>query len=117
MTHIFDFLLQIYDSICCSEYSLDQIIQIFKLEAGIPVYSVQKESTQYCPTDNKCCPQNRDFGNLVSHHVTRLKMGFHLTYLTEGGVMTKIHSPAGLSFLYPVKIGAPPSEKVCWSFR
>ena len=26
--------------------------------------------------------------------------------------MTKIHSPAGLSFLSPVKIGAPPSEKV-----
>ena len=33
MTLIFDFWLQIYDSLCCSESSLDQIIQIFKLEA------------------------------------------------------------------------------------
>ena len=49
---------------------------------------------------------------LVSLHVTCLKMGFLLTYLTEGGVMTKIHSPAGFSFLSPVKIGARPSEKV-----
>ena len=51
MTLIFDFWLQIYDSLCCSESSLDQIIQIFKLEAEIHVHSVQKESTQYCPTD------------------------------------------------------------------
>ena len=57
-------------------------------------------------------PQNRDFENLVSLHVTCLKMGFLLTYLTEGGVMTKILSPAGFPFLSPVKIGAPPSEKV-----
>ena len=35
----------------CSESSLDQIIQIFKLEARIHVYLVQKECTQYCPTD------------------------------------------------------------------
>ena len=58
-----------------------------------------------------CCPQNRDFENLVSLHVTRLKTGFLLTCLTEGGVMTKIHSSAGLSFLSPVKIGAPPKKK------
>ena len=50
--------------------------------------------------------------NLISLHVTRLKTGLFLTYLTEGGVMTKLHSPAGLFFLSPVKIGAPPSEKV-----
>ena len=84
MTHIFDFWLQTYDSLCCSESSLDQIIQIFKLEAGIHVHSVQKECTQYCPTDIYCCPQNRDFENMVSLHVTRLKTGFLLTYLTEG---------------------------------
>ena len=89
--------------------------RFFKLESGIYVHSVQKECTQCCPTDIKCCPQNRDFKNLVSLHVTCLKTGFLLTYLTEGGVMTKIHSPAGLSFLSPVKIGAPPSEKVSWS--
>ena len=59
--------------------------------------------------------QNRDFENLVSLHVTSLKTGFLLTYLTEGSVMTKIHSPAGLVFLFPVKIGAPPSEKVSWN--
>ena len=52
---------------------------------------------------------------MVSLHVTSLKMDFLLTYLTKGSVMTKIHSPAGLSFLFPVKIGAPPSEKVSWS--
>ena len=59
--------------------------------------------------------KNRDFENLVSLRVTRLKMGFLLLFVTEGGVMTKIHSPAGLSFLSTVKIGAPPSEKVSWS--
>ena len=107
MTHIYDFWLQIYDSLCSSESTLDQIIQIFKLEARIHVHSVQKECTQYCLTDIKCCSQNRDFENLVSLHVTRLKTGFLSTYLTEGGVMTTIHSPAGLSFLSPVKIGAP----------
>ena len=31
--------------------------------------------------------------------------------------MTKIHSPAGLSLFSPVKIGAPPGEKVSWSLR
>ena len=31
--------------------------------------------------------------------------------------MTEIHNPAGLSFLSPVKIGAPPSEKVSWSLK
>ena len=31
--------------------SLDQIIQIFKLEAITHVHSVQKECTQYCPND------------------------------------------------------------------
>ena len=31
--------------------------------------------------------------------------------------MAKIHSPAGLSFLSSVEIGAPPSEKVSWSLR
>ena len=51
MTHMFDFWLHIYDSLCCSESSLGQIIQIFKLEAGIHVHSVQKERTQYCLTD------------------------------------------------------------------
>ena len=76
------------------------------------MHSVQKEYTQYCPTDIYCCPQNRDFENLVSLHVTRLKTGILLIYLTVGGGMTKIHSPAGLSCLSPVKIGAPPSEKV-----
>ena len=85
MTHIFDLWLQIYDSYCCSESSLDQIIQIFKLEAGIHVRSVQKECTQCCPTDIYCCPQNRDFENLVSLHGTRLKTGFLLLYMTEGG--------------------------------
>ena len=60
---------------------------------------------------------NRDFENLISLHVTRLKTGFLLTYLTKGGVMTEIHSPAGLSFISPVKIGAPPSEKVSCSLR
>ena len=44
-----------------------------------------------------------------------VQTGFLLTSLTEGGVMTKIYSPAGLSFLSPVKIGALPSEKVSWS--
>ena len=117
MTHIFDFWLQIYDSLCCSESSLDQIIQIFKLETGIHVYSVQKECTQYCPTDIKCCPQNCDFENLVSLHVTRLKTGLLLTYPTEAGVITKKYSPAGLSFPSPVKIGAQPSEKVSWSLQ
>ena len=107
MTHIFDFWLQIYDSLCCSESNLDQIIHIFKLEAGIHVHSVQKACTQYCP----CCPQNLDFKNLVSRHVTRLKTSFLLTYLTEGGVMTKIHSPAGLFFLSLVKIRACQAKK------
>ena len=31
--HIFDFWLQIYVSLCCSESSLDQIIQIFKVRS------------------------------------------------------------------------------------
>ena len=60
--------------------------------------SVQKECTQYCPTEILCCPQNRDFENLISLHVTRLKTDFLLTYLTEGGVMTK-NSQSSRSFL------------------
>ena len=55
----------------------------FKLQAGIHMHPVQRECTQYCPTDISCCPQNRDFENLVSLHVTHLKTGFLLTYLTE----------------------------------
>ena len=75
------------------------------------MHSVQKECTKYCPNDIQCCPQNRDLETLVSLHATRLKTDFLLTYLTEGGVMTKIHSPSGLSFLSPVKIGARQAKK------
>ena len=41
-----------------------------------------------------------------------LKTDFPLTYLTDGGVMAKIYSPAGLSFLSPVKIGPAKRKSV-----
>ena len=48
---------------------------------------------------------------MVSLHVTRLKTDFLLTYLTECDVMTKIHSPAGLSFFFPSENRRPAKRK------
>ena len=83
MTHIFDFWLQIYDSLCCSESCLDQIIQVFKLEAGTMCIRFRRNVRNIARLTFSAVRKILDFEKFVSLHVTRLKTGFLLTYPTE----------------------------------